>query len=233
MALALINKESVTTTRRLGDWMVESTVTISPAVVDWSELEAHCKVESDGGFCEAPWDNCDGYEHEWIPYRKLEHARETRLRPTGRERPKFKASNQSLARGYCHRGGYRESGLVVLTKPNAMFDYYRSYGMSKQVAAEMCAQDNQRILDQLTTWYERGWEWWWVKCEYEDFEASVGGIDSYEYAEGECKQDMIGEVSYQMKEAGYTITGQPEPVKPKLLNYKERNSRRLKLDCWK
>ena len=172
-----------TTISRLtvGDHLVTTTVA-EPLNISWDDIRDSVRVEPDD-WHESPWDWCDGFDHQ------LETIDD---------------DNQCEARGY-----YRNQRIVI--KPdNSLYDWHRARGASKQVAAEMVAVDRQRRLDQLTTWYVDGWEWWAVVGEFLGYSASVGAVDSYEYA-NELTDEIAAEIADQMTADGYQVTDRPEP----------------------
>jgi hypothetical protein len=112
--------------------------------------------------------------------------------------------------------------------------FHAERGASKQVIAEMIAQDRRRTLDQLTKWYEQGWEYWVACCEFEDYRESLCGIDSLDYAQEVC-QELALEVASQMEKDGYVVTGQPLPEKRfrgwTRDGFRENLRRNLQLGC--
>src|SRR5579872_6944668 len=122
---------------RHGDTMVIVTVETRPAVIDFEEIREAVKVEPDDGMSEAPWENCDGFQHE------------LRL-------PRIDCETDSDACIH-HDGRYR---IFDVPYDTDLFNWYRKNGASRQVAREAVARSRQQTIEQLKTWYERGWEWW-------------------------------------------------------------------------
>jgi hypothetical protein len=83
----------------------------------------------------------------------------------------------------------------------------------------MVAQSMRNRIDQLVKWYENGWEWWFCACEFNGCSASVGGIDDYDYASGECSTEVAMEITRQLEKDGYEVIGKPEVSRPKWTGY--------------
>jgi hypothetical protein len=208
---------------RVGDEMIHVAVQVKkrPAVVSFKEILAKAEMVPDYD-SNAPWKDCDGYEHEFVPNRD------------GRE-------DIRDANGYVSRsnrdGG---SGLIRLTNPEAWgnFDHWRGTGLSKQVAYELTRLEWARTIKQLVKWYENGWEVYGAVCKYDDYESSVWGVIEPDRAYGkECMREQAEEVAAQMERDGYTIIDRP-PESPRLKNgytresYRAEMKRKLSLDCW-
>lgn len=174
---------TMTTTDQHGDELITTTTTVDaqPLHVLWADIRDSVRVEYDE-WHEAPWDWCDGFDHEM----------ET-----------IDDDGQREARGY-----YKNQRIIIEPDKN-LYDWHRARGASKQVGAEMVAADRQRRLDQLTTWYTDGWEWWQVVGEFRGYSASVGGVDSYEYA-NHLIDEMAEEIAAQMTADGYQVTDRPK-----------------------
>lgn len=180
---------------RDGDKMIEVTVKTHGAVIDWQEIVDACQVEQDDLY-ETPWENCDGFGH----------------RADGLNRLNVDRDDAENARGWAWSDGRRERVLITLETENCdryTFDHLRQNGAARQVAAEMVAMHRRRTLDTIVDWYENGWEWWMTTCDIHDAMASCGGIDSYDYANGEMRQEIAWEIAGQLEDAGYTVTNHP------------------------
>jgi len=178
---------------------VTTTVMVEEREVDYNDLLDCVQVERDD-WCGAPWDNCDGYGHTI-----------TRL-------------------GYNHHEGLEESNSSVYwdrARCIIEFDYaaesgfeddyryYRANGASKQVAFERVAQLRRERMDQLVEWYSNGWEYWVVTAEYNDFDAcSCGGIDDYDYADGEMRNELAVELAGILEDNDFVVTGKPPAFDP-------------------
>lgn len=175
---------------RVEDTMV--TVELEPAVIDFVDILEACEVVDDEWSSAPPWKEHDGYDHE----------------------------TERAGRGDEDRRGYatpeRSANVVVILSDKIGDDDYRwarDHGQSKQVAAELRARCRQHTLDQLVKWYSDGWNWYTVRCEFRGVFDSLSGIDSYEYADGDCRLQVAGEVAYQLEQQGYTVENKPEPEK--------------------
>jgi len=165
----------------------------APATIDYADILEQTQVIPDD-LTEAPWENCCGFEHEV-------------------ERPTDFTRN-SCGCVWCDAN--RERVLITLPDDEdwGIYEYHRNRGATKQVAAEAIAAQRQRTLAQLVDWYENGWQWYGVKCDFfvlgEEYHASVWGIDDEEYAEKYAREEIASEVAHQLEEAGYTVANKPK-----------------------
>jgi len=163
---------------------------------------------------DAPWENCDGFEHE------VETARHSG------ERDLYEMQ------GHCYCDGRRESVVITLpdNEDHGIYQYLRERGASQQVAREAVAANRRRTLAQLVEWYSNGWQWFGVRCDFEvlgqDFSASVWGIDDNDYARDEIVPEIADEVTGWLEKAGFTVTGRPERVP-----YPSRKAKRMRIHC--
>lgn len=183
-------------------------ITIEDAEIPWQAVMDAIKIEPDEDMSEAPWDNCDGWNHTADRIDYLEHDPQ-------RESDRFVCRSS------------REGGNVWLTldvekSGIATWDYFHAQGASKQVSRELAAQSLRQTYAQLHKWYADGWEWWAVSAELKGESASCGGIDSYEYADKEFRQEIASELAANLESAGFIVTGKPidPPYRPQFANYK-------------
>ena len=165
--------------------------------IRFADLLDATKVEIDEWCSDAPWDTCDGYEHALFQAESVEGVAHD-------------------YRGYCSPRGYSYHPVIVTVATGDYWGvaaYAHSRGASKQVAAELCARNKQRTIDQLVDWRNNGWEWYYVMCEYRGHVESVGGIESAEYAE-EMRGEIAGQMAYQLTKQGYIVTDQPSDTGP-------------------
>jgi len=180
---------------RQGDTMIA--VESAPAVVDFQDILDAVKVVYDENSCDAPWDNCDGFEHTCTPAHRFDF-------------------DPSDMRGYCYCEGHREHVVIQLPEGEdyGLYGWHRERGASRQVAREAVAAERQRTLDQLVKWYSHGWQWYGVQCNFEvlgeEFHDSLWGIDDEDYAEREVKPEIADNVADQLEKAGFTVTNRPE-----------------------
>jgi len=167
---------------RQGDTVVKVTIDTTPAHITWGEVLDAVKVEPDNDQ-EVPWEYCDGYEHELIAV-------------------DADGDPNSFFDG-------RRRVVVRVNYDSGLYKYYRQQGASRGVADQLTRQTMARTREQLTAWYRNGWEWWVVVGKLHDCYASVGGIDSYEYAD-EMRLEIADELAYELEKLGYTITGKPQ-----------------------
>lgn len=205
---------TVKTIERFEDTMIETSIEIEtrPAVVDYRDILEACEVVSDD-LHGAPWEECDGWDHTTERARYIDDGDVTERR------------------GYARVD--RESVVITLTDDLADdYRYYRDRGMSKQSASEMVALARRKRLDIIVGWHENGYEWYGVKGEYLDREASVWGIDDYDYARDDVRHDIAGEIADELEDDGYTITHRPDPIRQHRQAKRDRLKRNLTLDCW-
>jgi len=187
-------------TIRHGDTMIA--VETGAATIDFEEILDATEVVYDEHACEAPWDNCDGFEHKAIPERRMPDEADTRA-----------------MRGSVYSDGLRERVVIQLPEGEdyGIYTYMRERGATPQVAAEAVAAERRRTLDQLCRWYADGWQWFGARCTFtvlgNEYSDSVWEIDDPDYAEREVKREIALEVAAQLEAAGYTVTGKPEPPK--------------------
>jgi hypothetical protein len=189
--------------------MVCVTVESRPAVIDFADIREAVKVEPDECMSEAPWENCDGFEHVVRPIRNNEEG----------------DSDASF-----YHDGRRV--IVVMETDHGIYDYLRANGASRQVAREAVARDRQRTIEQLIDWYQDGWQWWYVSCDYLDASDGVGGVDCEEYASGDCAEECAVNVAAELEDRGYTITGKPDRRAGYVENRRMVYRHRLALGTW-
>lgn len=186
-----------TTTERFvtDDKVVRVTTTKEPRVVDFDDIEG--SVEYDEYFQDAPWDYCDGWEHEFIESRRFDHDG-------------YEDSVGAVCRSYCNES----SGFISIDDSTVVGWGCDGYpGCSKQVRAESISRAKRKATEQLVKWYENGWEWYVASAEYGDYADSVSGIDCTEYAK-ECAKECRRVVAAEMERDGYIVENKPEPPKP-------------------
>lgn len=178
---------------REGDKLITSTVTVENAVIDFQDILDACEIVDDD-LCETPWENCDGYEHTATPAHKMPDA-----------------ANVRGMQGCTYSEWERESVVIQLAKGDVwkVGEFVRERGASRQVAAEANAANRRKTLEQLVKWYRHGWSYYGVKCEYEGAEASVWGVDDYDYADTDVRREMAEDVAAQLEKDGYTVVNRP------------------------
>jgi len=178
--------------------MIITTVKEESRYVEWDDIEG--RAEQDDWSGDAPWEECDGWDHEFhrVGYYTHEGVRDSRgwVNRTTRE------------------GG---SGWIEVDDETVVGWGCTGYpGCSKQVRAETIARAKRVATEQLVKWYSDGW---YVSCaiaEYGDYLDSVGGI--YDEAWGDHAEEMVLEcrhnVADQLEDDGYEVSGRPDPPKP-------------------
>lgn len=219
---------------RDGDKFIESTITVKDAVIDFQDILDACEIQDDDT-SEAPWENCDGWEHTAVSVDRLDGA---------------KRDNAEFMQGYVYHESDREYKLIELEPGEdwGTYDHLRAQGASKQTAREASAATRRKAIEQLVEWYRNGWSYYGVTCEFEGAEASVWGVDDHDYADTDVRQEIASEVAGQLEGEGYTIINYP--AKPVLLKtraahegayaacgtvevWKERYARNLASQNWR
>jgi len=186
---------------RDGDTMIA--VETAPAVIDFQAIVDATEIVEDHEETMTPWDHCDGFEHDYIKRPgSLEHV-----------------DNPRDMQGWGRTWGRGESFVITLKNDDyGIYQHMRARGATRQVAREAVALERRRTLAQIVKWYSEGWQWYVVKCEFtvldDVYEASVWGVDDFDYASRNVVDEIAGEVAYQLEKAGYTVTGKPEARRP-------------------
>lgn len=199
----------IKTSDQSGDCTKNSEVSWSRScLIPYSKIHAACEVVVDDDVHE-PWEDCDLYAHEVI----TEDAFMMEIPGDNYER-----SFMTRQRGY---PAYHTDKFIRLAdsyddEERWHYEYYRRNGASKQVAAELCANKRQQLLDQLVKWHadDGHWEFWGVKCDFsigdDSYEESVWGIDDYKYADAEATHEIADEVVWALERDGYIVTDKPD-----------------------
>jgi hypothetical protein len=193
--------ESKSAKLRHGNTMVTVTTKADDAVVDYESILEAVQIDADD-MNDAPWQNCDGFEHEAIRGRQLEAW-------------KYGDADVDAMRGHGH--GDRDEFLIRVdpadVKKWGIYDYMRAKGASKQVARELEAVNLRRTIDQIVKWYSEGWSYYYVNAKFRGYTAGVGGVDDYDYADGEMRGEIADEIAHDMEKDGYTIENRPPEEK--------------------
>jgi len=177
---------------------VTTTVRTENRVVDFSEIKTSVSV--DDWMTEAPWEHCDGWEHEAEQHgSKSDFALYDTI-----------GGNISELQGFGYSVNNREYFLITIDDDTVANRWgCNGYpGASKQVVRESIAEAKRAAIKQLVEWYENGWEWYNADAEYGEFQDSLGGIDSYDYAQ-ECADECARNVAHEMEQAGYVVENIP------------------------
>lgn len=187
---------------REGDQLITTTTTVESAVIDFQDILDACEIKDDYD-ADAPWKNCDGFEHTAVSVNRLDGE---------------KRDAAEFMQGYCYCEADREYKLIQLEPGDdwGIFEYMRERGASRQVAAEAVAASRRKTLEQLVEWYRNGWNYYGVTCEFEGAEASVWGVDDYDYADTDVRNEIASEVAHELEREGYTINYPPATQEKKL-----------------
>jgi hypothetical protein len=197
-----------TTRTRHGNEMivVDVSIEVSPAVVDFSDIlnTARLEPDNDSG---PPWKDGDGWDHEfWLTT----------------------IPEQRNARAYT-----RGHGLMCFNKSAGLPDYayYRSQGASKGAARQLEAQALRRNIETLKGWYEDDWHYVGVVLEFkhggETYEESCWGIDDEKHAMSEAAPDLAYQIASQLEKDGFEVINKPDRRAEYLKARKEEHQRRL------
>jgi hypothetical protein len=198
---------------------IETVVTEQDRNVDYQDLLDCVEVKPDE-WGDAPWDNCDGFGHETRGISYWDHDDMIQgANNVARTRRKTLVVEFDNASERCLDGDYR---------------WYRSKGASKQVAAELVAQQRAFRMELLIGWLVNGWEYWVVCAEFNGYEAcGCGGIDDYDYASGEVRAELADELAEQLEEDGFVITGKPVKGNSCLENRAHHMKQNVHIFDWK
>jgi len=213
MTTQLEQRKTATTTIRTGDVLVHTTVTteVESIYVNFDDIRAAVEVFPDVSMNgETPWDWSDGYVHTVERVSRLDEGRDT----------------ADQRRGYCYSDAHCERIIITAQWDADLYRWYRENGASKQVAREMVALSIRKRLDQLVKWYTHGWEWWCCNVEFKGFTDGVGGIDDFDYANGEVRRECAENIAYELERIGYVVTGRPTPDPPLVRQQKRDRFRR-------
>ena len=177
------------------DQVITTTVTIQAQNrrVKFDDILDVIKVRYDEDYCDAPWECCDGLEHEYN-------------RATSYDHPGVEDS-----RGYGYCGARRECFVIEIlddTLENwGNYEYFHNNGCSKQVARELVAQIKRNTLDQLVKWYTEGWYWYAVCGQFEGYQVAVTGL-GFDDAET-MRSEIADEIAHSMEKDGFIVEGRP------------------------
>ncbi len=191
---------------------VKTTVTEEDRIVDFNDIET--SVEYDEYWHDAPWDHCDGWEHEFIASRRFDHDG-------------YQDSVGAVRKTY-HND---DSGFIGITDDTVVNGWgcIGYSGCSKQVRAESIARAKRQAVIQLVKWYEYGWEYYTAFARYGDFMDNCGGIDCVDYGQ-EVADECAHNVADEMEKDDYIIVNRPE-IKPYCRVSALRDKIRRQLDC--
>jgi len=197
---------------------IETVVKEYDRVVDFHNILDSVSVDYDDWHNEAPWDSCDGWDHEVESVESFDGADLDDLRE---------------CRGYVRGDRYTNGRIISIDDADIVKKWgCEGYnGMSKQARAEYVATVKRKALDQLVKWYEEGWHWYSVCGDYQDYTASLSGIDCREYAE-EVRMEIADEIAGQMQDDGYAITNRPKPQEPYNPAKANRENKRRMLESY-
>jgi hypothetical protein len=198
---------------------VETTVTEESRFVEYSDLLDAVKIEADN-WGDAPWDNCSGFEHTASRLGYYDYAEQAN------------GANNIARTG---RDTYvLEFDCSVEKEFDDLYRWYRLYGASKGVAAELVAHDRKARMELLVGWYENGWEYWYVCAEYNGYEADgCGGIDDYEYADTEYRTELANDLAAQLEADGFIVTGKPDPTDAYREGRRSNFTRKIHMFDWR
>ena len=199
------------TLKRIGDTMVETSTW--PAIIDYEEIHKHTKVVDDDDNGEAPWEDCDGYEHEATNMRRVEES-------SGwwHFDERTKAWVKHWNPHHVAYVGSHDRRLIQISKETAakwgVAAYAHASGASKQVAAELAAENRRDTIGQLLKWYNEGWRYYGVVCkhplcEHHGISESVWRVDDEDYADRAVRHEIASQAVYELEKLGYTVINKP------------------------
>jgi hypothetical protein len=187
---------------RVDSKRVVTTLEVYPAVVDFEDILALTTVEYDDD-TEAPWESCDGYEHEVVWRRQGDKPDDFWNRSAG---------------AFHNRS---ESGVIIVTRETAIEwqgPYSKNSGMSRQVYEERIAECRRQGIKTLVEWYRDGWHAFGAVCEFLGENESVWGIyadDEDDEHVQEMRVEIAEQVAHALKKKGFEIVNEPADAPPR------------------
>ena len=181
-----------------GDKVVTIVETEADRTVDFDDIEG--RGESDDWGAQAPWEECDGWEHEFVPERWNEHE--------------GKKDSAGWVRRSARDGG---SGCIEIDDETVIgWGHTRRNGESVQVWRERIAVVKRKATEQLVEWYTNGWYISVACATYGDYTDCLGGIYDEPWGDHttECVRECRLNVADQLEDDGYIVVGRPAPRKP-------------------
>lgn len=179
-------------------------------VVNYADIFEQCEIREDNEY-RTPWDECDGYSHEFV------HICD--LRPEEQE-------DVRKRRGFVYGSHSSEQGMIVLDEEHcyiSKLEDYQKQGASKQAAAQLMAQERRDTIDRITRWYDEGWQWWGVECSFyvanKQYHDALWGIDDLDYADQVVIPEIVAQVVHVIEQDGWEVSGKPAQPKQKLIRY--------------
>lgn len=198
-----------------GPWIHAELGEVSP-YIDFDDITTGAEIDDYHGG--TPWDDCDGFEHEFVPTSYYDHDDRT------------DANNYVNRRDRDGGSGYIEISDEQVVK----WGCTGPSGCSKQVRAEAIAAAKRKTVDLLVNWYENGWTWYTAYAKFEDEALGIeeaeycGGIEDEDYAEEMARDELRGQLVYAMEKAGYTVINVPADCPDREEAYRQ-NRRKAKI----
>ncbi len=180
-----------TTRYRDGELMVTVQVHLENAKIDFKSILDACEVKPDEEF-RRPWEDGNGWEHDKVDatHDDQEHA--------------FNFVRPNRGKNFLLRFK-AEAGLPS-------YEDYRKLGASKQVARELEAQAVRENMKTLVGWYENGWEYFGIVCDFKGAHDSCWGYLGYEADDIEgLKVEHAMNVAHELEKQGYEVENCPKP----------------------
>lgn len=193
LALAVAELEKLRTTGKPRWRKIKAALAAGKAAltVEHADAVKAVKISYDEHNGDTPWADDDFYAH------KLDYAKHD------------EEANNALGAFYCND----RHGPRVIRLDGKQFTelaaYYHSAGHSKQVAAELAAEQRRKTVKQIKTWYLCGWSWYYVRAELKGCQASCYGFLTEEDAK-QAAPEILTELLAELQNAGYTVI---EPTK--------------------
>lgn len=209
-------------TVQTADSVVEITTEVYPRTIDFNDILAAVVVDNDND-ADAPWEDCDGWEHEIVRGDKIEHRDEL---------------EHSRGRVFWDREYCVIRVDLDTVKKRWMGAYSPLSGETRQAYEERIAKVRRSAVKQLVDWYAHGWTVLWVHCDFLDAYASVGGVyadDEDDAHVKETKTEIASEVAAELKDRGFEISNAPEKPAPGAWNklcMQQRIARNMGFDSY-
>lgn len=165
-------------------------------IIDFDDLQIEILPEANS---DAPWDNCDGYEHTVAPVERYDDQRNA----SGYFMSRHRAGVIKLDfDSYSKKVGKRLTGYGT-------DGFFHARGASKQVAFEAEKENERRTREQLAKWYGDGWQAYGIVVKFngKHVDSCWGFYDDAD--EGYSKQIVMQGAVAELESRGYIVRGVP------------------------
>lgn len=203
---------------RVNGHMVVTTTETYNAIIDYQDIFDKCEVSEDEDMG-PPWKEHDGWEHEVVDLEdEITNPRDV----------------QGAFMDYPGRWKRIVITHATLEEWQGKYGQYGPSGEHRSAYEDRLTYYRRKALETLKKWYEDGYHWYVVDCEFMDHHASLGGIQTEDddpcdpYLE-EVKHDVVNDVIYELEKEGYTVINQPSDETPEDMRAQNRKNFQWKM----